>query len=49
MLPSHSGIIAEAIHKGESILLHCGIDPGLSRWKLVTTTTMLPDVVKLRF
>ena len=31
MLSLHSGIIAGAIHKGENILLHWGVELGLSR------------------
>ena len=31
MLPSHCGIIVGAIHKGEIILPHCGIDPKCPR------------------
>ena len=46
MLRSHSEILAGAIHKGENIYLHRGIDPGLTRWELVVTTTMLPDIAK---
>lgn len=45
MLPSYSGIIAGAIHEQENILLFRGTEPGLPRWKVATTTTMLPDVV----
>ena len=47
MLSSHSGIIAGAIHKGENIYLHWGIEPELTQWELVATTTMLPDIAKL--
>ena len=47
ILPSHSRIISGAIHKGENILLLRGIEPGLPRWDLATTTTMIPDTDKL--
>ena len=46
MLSSHAGIIAGAIHKGENILLHGGIQPGLPGSELATTTTMLSDIIK---
>ena len=46
MLSSHTGIIAGAIHKGENILLHGGIQPGLPGTELATTTTMLSDIIK---
>ena len=46
MVPSHSEIIVGAIHKGENIYLHRGIEPGLTRWEVVATTTMLPDIAK---
>ena len=46
MLASHSRIIVGAIHNGENISLHEGIEPRLPRWELATTTTMLPDVTK---
>ena len=46
MLPSHSGIIARTIHKGENVLLLRGIELGLPKWELVTTTTMLPNTDK---
>ena len=46
MLPSHSRIIAGAIHMGENILLRRSTEPGLPRWELTTTTTMLPNIDK---
>ena len=46
MLSSHTGIIAGAIHEGENILLHGGIQPGLPGTELATTTTMLSDIIK---
>ena len=46
MLPSHSGIIAGAIHRGENTLLHRGIKLGIPR-ELATATTILLDIVRL--
>ena len=46
MFPSHSGIIAGAIHKGEYILHLRSIELGLPQWELATTTTMLPKTDK---
>ena len=39
MLPSHSGIVAGAIHTGENIYLHRGIELGLPWRELVATAT----------
>ena len=47
MLPSHSEIIAGAIHKGENIYLHRGIEPGLTRWVLVVTATIIIIIINL--
>ena len=47
MLPSHSEIMAGAIHKEANILLYHGIELGPPRWELATTTTMLPAIPKL--
>ena len=46
MLPSHSGIVAGAIHKGENIHLHRDIELGLPWRELVATATMLPGIAK---
>ena len=48
MLPSHSGIIAGAIHKEETILLLRGMELGLQWWELATITTMLPNTDKFQ-
>ena len=36
----------EQSKNGEKIYLHRGTVPGLTRWELVATTTMLPDIAK---
>ena len=48
-LPHTPGLYPEQSKNGEKIYLHRGTVPGLTRWELVATTTMLPDIAKPKF